>query len=402
MSLITSMRTLSRKTSPFFARHIKRAFGVQSIGPESSFFSNLLTEHFLNPEAALQPPSAVRIPSRISPGLRKQSLVLGSKGIRFEEAYETLAQDILKDKETGKKGMGALILGDTKEQCTRIYKRLKNLDTKGSLEICRLGSITYRTPQLLLQEKYYEIPKSELELATLQNLLDVGERDGVDILIVTPSQLWAFARDSPVFKAHRLVLQDFELMFQDQKKALCSMLENIHPSSPQLWISRDQNPIVELSLLQQWLPSMQQMALPGGQNRIERDHPVIMHSVKSSHKIPLALQIINDHREQNGIIICKSAEEARQVRISLKRHWISTYLLLEETQFPPAIWNILCFKQAAGSVLVCEEGAVRSANLEEADFAIWLHKPASETDLYYRLRAVKPEARIHKLLEEQI
>lgn len=324
----------------------------------------------------------------------RYSVVLGEQAVEKKIHMKAIVSEITKKIESGRfNRLGALIISNSIEHSVNIYRELKILDGERKLNISRLGSFSHKAPLLDVEEiSVNESLRNEL---IDHNLIRVVEHSGQDIIIATPSQLLLFPPSSYIFDSEYVVIDDFELQFQNNStKRIDRILESISEDSRLVWVSRNPTPSMP-QYLKDWFGELGEIESGSLTTTItptiKSQNQLKVFTVEPNHKGARMMEIIRKNKDQRGVIICKSAEEAKSVQLFLSRNQTRSFLLSSSNQAAPRVWSILCFKTTQNAVLVCDEKSIRSVELKEADFAICTEDFSSETNEYYIRRAVNQE-----------
>lgn len=298
-------------------------------------------------------------------------------------------------REDGK--LGLLVMTNTKEQSTEVYRQIRLADTEGKLKVSRLGSISFVAPRLDVNSVLCKKNVMQSNETSVNNLVKVAESEDLDILIATPLQLSILSPMSNVFRPSYALFQDFELMFEGPDRLTERVLTSLDPECKQIWASRHVAPEIPNNAVR-WLP--QDMPLDGSLQSVPQNGQEVRYTFSSQkNKIGRLLDTIKKNSSKRGIVFCKDANEVSELSQILSRNQVKAAPYLASLQTPPSIWNLMNFRTNRAKVLLCEEKALRSVDAKEAEYAIWLHEPSDTNAEYYRRRAVATDASIIRILD---
>jgi superfamily II DNA/RNA helicase len=316
--------------------------------------------------------------------------VLGAERRSGLVHLKALVNEVINRGPVHSSGLGALILSNSIEQSIEIYREIKLLRAERELRVSRLGSVSYVAPQIDL-----DADRASHAEASRANLRRIAEEERLDILIATPGQLASLPRSSRVFKPQILLVEDFELQFQKKSSnEVDDILESIGLETHIVWASRNLTPVLP-SYLTEWFAELdfiqQGVKVPAIRTKYFR--------VERNHKLTKALEILRQNKGKKGVLVCRDAEEAAFLRQVVSRQQIRNFLLTTSKRALPRVWNLLSFKSSTSSLLITEPRAMRSLDLADADFAVFLADCNTPLDEYYALRALNEDAQVFKFIE---
>lgn len=338
------------------------------------------------------------VPRQLVPLLqeRDQLLYLGCTEHQQADWLNQLVERLIQDKENGPKNkLGLLILTSSKLQSAEVYSKLMAANTDRKLKISRLGSVSYLAPVITPQGQHVKKRHAELKGTSVENLKQIAESDNLDVLVATIWETSILSPWSKVFKPSYVVLQDFELLFDENHRLLDRALYCMDPETKRIWTSRNNQPRISLQM-SHWLPQPNETD-PAPvpiiyQNQKERTQ--ILGKQSPFNKV---MDIIKFNSNQRGVVFCKNASEALELTDLLIKGNVRAFPLTSGTQPHPNPWSLYNFENKKSSVLVCEERVLRPVQMKEADYAIWLHPPTDAQEVYYRRRSITASARIYRI-----
>ena len=330
--------------------------------------------------------------------LYQQVMVLGCdqnpEKTPLNELVKVLIEQNIKQK---REKLGLLIVTSSRDQSADVYAKLKYADKDKKLSISRFGSASYIAPHISTEDNKRKGEHHKLNQTSVENLAKIAETEGLDILVTT---LWEASILSPLsqaFKPEYILLQDFELLFDENHRLVERLLHCLDPDSKTIWTSRNPNPEMPQRLYR-WLPESHGSILSEKKElsplRLEQNH-----TVGRKTKINKVIDIIRKNSNKRGVIFCRDPEEAKLITRSLTKSQLRAYPYTSVSQTPQTSWSLLSFKFGVPSTLVAEEHALRSVDVLEADYAIWLDNPAGPEEEYYRRRALRSCAPVLKFTE---
>lgn len=297
-----------------------------------------------------------------------------------------------------------LVLTNSREQSIDVYRQIKEMDREGDLKISRLGSISIVCPHLMPGEEARgarfpaELTNFYNEVS-LTNLAQVAEDPALDILIAAPWQLTALSAWSRVYRAETVILEDFELLFEEQtiSAPLERVLNTLHINAKYVWASRCPTPPIPNSSLQRF-PQLESLKFVQKEEvEIENYHT---EEYKKNEEMAAIWRVIQMYPNQRGVVFCSSEEHVLEVNDYLtKQQKVRTYTYCQSIMSPSLHWNYTRFRFGPPRVLVCNERKILEVEVPEADFAIWVRPAKNNHVAYYRHRTVSPTTQTHELVE---
>ena len=213
------------------------------------------------------------------------------------------------------------------------------MDTQGELQISRLGSISIVCPHLQPGEEARgakfpaELTNSYNEVS-LANLAQVAEDQSLDILIAAPWQLTALSAWSRVYRAETVVLEDFELLFEEQTNSapLERVLNTLHINAKFVWASRSHTPPIPASSLRRF-PQLESLKFVQREDAEFTNYTTVYY--KKHEEFAAILRVIQDNPNKRGVIFCANNDHVFAVNDYLtKQQKLRTYTYCDQIQSP--------------------------------------------------------------------
>jgi superfamily II DNA/RNA helicase len=324
--------------------------------------------------------------------LRREScsLVLGPERRSAQVHLKALVNEITNCRPRESERLGALILSNSVEQSVELYRELKLLSAERGLKVSRLGSVSYAAAQVGV-----DADDRSLTEASRANLRKVAEDEQLDVLIATTGQLAHLSQSTRVFNPKILLVEDFELQFQNESSnEIDDILESVGLDTHIIWASRNQTPALP-NYLTEWFTELdcvaQEVKVPAVSTRYFR--------VEKNNKLTKALELVRLNRDKKGVLVCRDPDQASLIRQVVSRLQVRNFLLTTSRRAPPRVWNLLSFKSSSSSLLITEPRAMKALDLGEADFVIFLDECRSLLEEYYAVRSFAHIGQVVKFIE---
>lgn len=386
------MRTAASKCLATCSKHVNRRFCSAAFKLPSNPDKKVPSDSAMTREQGLTVPK--QVVSLLEE--RDQLLYLGCTEDQQDDWLSQLVQKLRDDKARKPRSkLGLLILTSSKIQSSEVYSKLAELNKDKRLNISRLGSVSYLAPMVDTQEQVTKRRHAELKGISVENLKLIAGSDDLDVLVATIWETSILSPWSKVFKPTYVVLQDFELLYDENHRLLDRALYCMDPETKRIWTSRNSHPKISLQM-SHWLPEPDEND-PAPVPIIYQSQNERTQVLGRQSKLRKVMDIIKFHPTKRGVVFCKTSTEALELTDHLTKKGVRVFPLTTGAQPYPNSWSLFNYESNPSAVLICEERALRPATTKQADYAVWMYAPEDAQENYYRRRAIIASARIYRI-----